>query len=95
MDSLTSWLMALIGPLARRVMAALGVGVVTYTGLSEALDAAITTAQTALGGLPAEVALLVARFGFFEYMAITSGGIVSGLLWMQLKRMAVSAGTPS
>lgn len=92
METLTSWLISLVTPIAGRVMAALGLGTVTYTGLNAAVDAALTQAQTAFTGMPADVALIVAKFGFFDYMSITSGGVVSGLVWMWAKRVVVTSG---
>lgn len=95
MTDLAQWLMGLIGPLATRVLASLGMGVLTFTGLDAALTSALDAAKSAIGGLPLDVALIVARFGFFDFMAITSGGLLSGLVWMQLKRLAVISAVAS
>lgn len=89
MSDLAAWLMGLCGPLVTRVLASLGMGVLSFLGLSEGVNAALNAAKSAMTGLPMDVALIVARFGFFDFMAITSGGILSGLVWMQLKRIAV------
>jgi hypothetical protein len=68
-------------------MLSIGLGTVTFVGLQAALDAAVSSAQSALGGLPADVALIVARFGFFDYLAILVGGLMGGVSWLILKRM--------
>lgn len=86
---LASWLMALIGPLAARVMLSLGLGVVTLTGLDTAISSALSQAKAAFGGMPSDVLMIVAKFGFFDFMSITSGGVISGLVWMELKKIAV------
>jgi hypothetical protein len=96
MDSWFAWLWAAVLPLAKRVITGLGFGWITYEGVSTAINSAIANIQTAFGGLIAEVAALLAISGFFDAMAITSGGIVSGLVWMVLKRWAwVGTGTPA
>lgn len=92
MDSWSSWLMGLIGPLVKRAAVALGFGTVTFTGVSAALESAWSAIQGSFTGLLAEVAALLAIAGFFDAMAITAGGLVSGVAWMILKRWALSAG---
>lgn len=89
MDSIADWLAKITWPLVSRVMAALGVGTVTYTGASTALGAAFQHAKDAFSGLAGDVAALLAMGGFFDFMAITSGGILSGLTWMVMKRFAL------
>jgi hypothetical protein len=89
MDSITDWLWNLIVPLAKRVAVALGFGYVSFEGVSTALESAFSSIQSAFGGLLAEVAALLAMAGFFDAMSIMSGGILSGLAWMMLKKWAV------
>lgn len=93
MDSWIDWLWQACVPVAKRVLGALGFGYVSFEGASTALESAFSAVQTALGGLAGDVAQLLAMAGFFDFMSITSGGIMSGLAWMMLKRWAVSAGT--
>jgi len=93
MDSLYDWLMSVVAPVAKRVMASLGLGVVSFTGVSTTLDAALNAAKSAWGGVLSEVASLIAMSGFFDFMAITSGGLISGVAWMVLKRWAITQGT--
>lgn len=95
MDTLSEWLFSIAWPLAKKVLVSLGLGYLTYTGLDTAVTSALDTAKAAVGSMPGDVALLVARFGFFDYMSITSGGIVSGLAWMYVKRLALTQGQPS
>ena len=40
-----------------------------------------------------EVLQIIAMAGFFDAMAITSGGLVSGLAWLVLKKFALQSGT--
>lgn len=89
MDDFAGFLGRLAWPLVSRVLAAMGFGYVTYEGASSAVDSALSAAKGALAGLGADVLQIMALSGFFEAMAITSGGIVSGLAWMAMKKMAL------
>lgn len=96
MDGLSKWLYDLSWPIVSRVLAALGLGTLTYTGVDAALTGVLSSAKNAFQGMAAEITQLLAMCGFFEAMAISSGGIISGLAWMVLKRFALSAtGTPA
>lgn len=91
MDSIAEWLARITWPLVSRCLAALGVGTVTYTGANTALSQALQSAKDAFSGLAADVFALLAMGGWFDFMSITSGGIVSGLTWMVLKRFALQS----
>lgn len=93
MDNISAWLAGLAWPLVSRVIAALGIGTVTYTGVSATVTSALDTAKNAFGGLAGEVATLLAMSGFFEAMSIGAGGLVSGMAWMVLKQFALKVGT--
>lgn len=53
-------LINLVGTLAGRILLALGISVVTYTGVSTSLDWMKAGAISAFGGLPAEMVSLIA-----------------------------------
>ncbi len=89
MDGIAAWLARISWPLVTRLMAALGVGYVTYEGADTAVTTVLNAAKGAFIGIGSEVVNLLAMAGFFEAMAITSGGIVSGLAWMTLKHFAL------
>lgn len=89
MEGIAEWLAKISWPLVSRVLVALGFGYTTYEGADSALAGAMSAAKAAFGGFSAEVLQLLALSGFFEAMAITSGGIVSGLAWMVMKRFAL------
>lgn len=89
MEGIAEWLAKISWPLVSRVMVALGFGYTTYEGADTALQSAINAAKGAFMGIGVEVLQLLAMAGFFEAMAITSGGIVSGLAWMVMKRFAL------
>lgn len=91
MDGLSKWLYDLSWPLVSRVLAALGLGTVTYTGASAGLTSALDAAKGAFAGMGMEVLQIVALSGFFDAMAISSGGLVSGLAFMVMKRFALQS----
>ncbi len=93
MDTIAEWLARISWPLITRVLSAAGIGTVTYMGADSALTTALGSVKTALAGIGGDVLQLLAMAGFFEAMAISAGGLVSGLSWLVLKRFALQAGT--
>jgi len=89
MEGVAGWLAQVSWPIVSRVLLALGFGYTSYEGADTALQMALTAAKNAMSGFMPDVLQLLAMSGFFEAMAITSGGIVSGLAWMVLKRFAL------
>ena len=89
MDGIAGWLAQISWPIVSRVLVALGFGYTTYEGADTALQGAMNAAKAAFAGFSGEVLQLLAMTGFFEAMAITSGGIVSGLAWMVMKKFAL------
>jgi Protein of unknown function (DUF2523) len=85
-----SFLMGLATPIARRVVIALGLGVVTYTGVDLAVSGLLSQAKSAWsGGLTGSVAQLVAMAGVNTALGIICGGIVGRVTMLTLKRMQV------
>lgn len=91
-DGLAQWLATITWPLVSRVLVALGLGTVTYTGASSALNSALDSAVGSAYQLTGVVFALVAKAGLFDVLAITSGGFVSGIAWLVAKRWAFAAG---
>lgn len=91
MDNIAQWLANITWPIVSRVLAALGLGTVTYAGADSALTGALGAAKNAFVGMSADILQLLAMAGFFDAMSIMSGGIVSGLSWMVLKRFALQS----
>lgn len=84
-------LINIVGTLAGRVLVALGIGVVTYTGMTTTLDWLKAGALSALSGLPFEV---VGLLGFMKVgvcisiitSAIASRAIINGVSGDTFKR---------
>ena len=86
-----TWLAALAWPMVSRVLAALGIGTVTYVGLSAAINGALSASKAALGTLGAEVTNLMAMAGFFQAMSIIAGGMIAGITLIALKKFTLGA----
>ena len=83
-----TWLVGLAGPIITRMLLAIGVGTVTYAGLSAAIGAAISAAKTAYGGMTGDVASIVALSGFGDALGIIAGAIVTSVSLVALKKFA-------
>lgn len=84
---LGAWLVSLASPIARTVMRALGLGVVTMAGVDVALTGLLGQAKAAWAGLPGEVAAYVAMAGVNTGLAILAGALVARISLIPLKTM--------
>lgn len=84
---LATFLMALVGPLARQILVSLGIGLVTFVGLDAAVNGALNSAKGALGGVTGDVLAVCAMGGLFTAMSIIAGGITARISLMTLKRL--------
>lgn len=95
MDSIGTWLASITWPLVSRVLTAIGLGSVTYVGADSALTSALEAAKAGFSGMTADILSILVIAGFFDAMSIMSGGLVSGLAWMAMKKFALqTTGSP-
>lgn len=73
-------LLNIVGSLVGRVLVALGIGVVTYTGVSATLDALRDQAVSALGALPPEIAGALALMKVGVSISIITSAIAARML---------------
>ncbi|ODS92291.1 MAG: cobalt ABC transporter permease [Comamonas sp. SCN 65-56] len=73
-------LISLVGTLVGRVLIALGISVVTFTGLSTSLDWMTAQAITAFSGLPAEMFSLIAYMKVGVCISIVTSAISARML---------------
>jgi hypothetical protein len=86
MSTLAAWLAAMVSPLLVRAMLALGVSLVTYTGVTEGVRGLIDMAKTMYGGLPADILNLAGLAGVGEGLGIVLGALVARTaLWVMSK----------
>lgn len=81
------FLLGLSGPIAKKVLVSLGIGVVTTVGLTVALDQMLGIAKANWGGLPSIVAQFMAISGVNEGLSIIAGAMVASLAMVPLKKL--------
>lgn len=80
-----AWLMGIAGPMVLRVLAQLGIGLLTYTGVDTGLNALITQAQTSYSGISADVLGLASMAGIPACLGIIAGAMTSRIaVWVAL-----------
>ena len=72
-----AWLLSLIGPLVIKALIALGVGVLTVTGVDLAVNQALQWVTQAVGGIPADMANVLGLGGVFDGMAYIAGAFAA------------------
>lgn len=82
MTGIAAWLMSMIVPILGRIMVALGVSLVTYTGITEGVRMLIDYSKGAYQGLPSTIAGLAGLAGVGEGLGLILGAIVARVaLW--------------
>lgn len=87
--ALLGGLLSITSSLVGRVMVALGIGAVTYTGLTSALDYAKAQALGALTSAPAQLVQLMGYLGVGEFISIVTSALAARLILNGLNSGAV------
>ena len=77
MSSIWAFLAAAVGPLAKRVVIALGFGVISYAALTALVGSVIAAAQSAWGGVAGAALQLSSLGGIPEVLGIITGALVA------------------
>jgi len=75
--SVASLLSSLAGPLAKRALTALGIGVVSYTAVMAAFSAAQAQILALYGQAPASMLWFIERVGMAQSMGIILGAVAA------------------
>jgi len=86
---LGAFLAAAVTPLAKRILAGLGLGILSFAAVTTALNAAISLAQGYFTGLPSTIFGLAGLAGLGEGMGIIAGAMVAKVTFNTLKRIGV------
>jgi len=91
MSGFGSFLAAIAGTLAKRVLTALGIGVVSYAAMSAALEAALSAAKNAWAGLAGfpEALALIQMAGVTVAASIIAGALTARVALQSLKKLEV------
>lgn len=84
-----SFLVALAGPVARRVMLSLGLGVVSYAGLTLVADQVKSAVISNYGNLSGSVLDLLNLIGAGQALGIVMGGIIARAAFAAVSRIGV------
>lgn len=79
--TLAAFLVGLVGPLMARWLAAMGLSLVSVTGLVVAYDALKSQVVSNIGGLPEKGVQLAGLFGIWEALGIVLGAFVFVMTW--------------
>lgn len=92
MASIAVWLAALLPSLAARVLASLGLGVVTVTGFNVAWASLKSTIISNFQGFPADIAGLAGLAGVGEGLGVILGAITARVTFAALMSASKIAG---
>jgi hypothetical protein len=84
-SNLAAWFIAMVGPTVARVLASLGLTVITLTGLTVAFDALKAQVVTGVASLPATALQLGGLFGLWEGLGIELGALAFCITWQSTK----------
>lgn len=87
MSTLGAFLAAAVGPLAKKVLQALGIGVISYAGITVALNAAINQVKASYGSIPGQLADLINYTGLGTAIGIILGAILARVSFMITERL--------
>ena len=77
MGSLAAWLLAMAGPLAARVLAALGIGWVSFAAYEVLVDAVVGSIGGLWGGLVGSVAAMAGLLGLTTAVGVMCGAMAA------------------
>jgi len=86
-SGLGTWLLSLSGPIARQVLVALGISVVSFVGFEAGVNMLLGQAKAAWAGMPADVAAYVALSGVNTGLSLIAGAMIGRLSLLPLKQL--------
>lgn len=80
-----SFILAMVGPVAIRLLVALGFTAVTFTGVTLTVDALVVYAQNSWSSVPTTILQLSTLSGIPEFLGLIFGAIAARMLmWASL-----------
>ncbi len=91
-----TWLMGLIGPLALRVLTTIGLGTLTFTGVTASLQTLIDSAVTNWASLGGDILGLASVAGIPQCLGIICGAMTARVgMWAAVSATRFVLGTPA
>lgn len=91
---IAEWILALAGPFIRRILIALGVGVISFAGLTLLANQVRDQVLSNLSGLTGDAYQVIAMSGAFEAVGILLGGLAARAALMAMERFGRVVTTP-
>ena len=83
MGGLAAWLVGLAGPMVIKALMALGIGTITFTGVTEALQGLITMTTSNWASVPSDVLMLASVAGIPQAIGIITGAFTTRVgIWV-------------
>lgn len=83
MGNLSVWLLSIAGPFVIKALTALGIGTLTFAGVTEALSGLLTMAKTNWSAMPVNVLTLATLAGIPQGLGIIAGAYTSRVaMWV-------------
>jgi hypothetical protein len=84
-----TWLVSLAGPIIKKILLTLGIGLVSYAALSVALNQAINAAKSAWSGMGGDTLALVQLAGVPDAISIIVGAVLARVAMQTVKKFEV------
>lgn len=79
------------GPIVKKALSALGVGVVSYAALITAMEGVKNSLTSIYGAITGDIAGLLGLAGFGEAIGIILGAMMARVTYLQLSRLQILA----
>lgn len=86
---LQAMLLSLAAPLVKRVLIALGIGVITYTASTAVLGVVLQSLQNSMGSMPTTVMQLSSLYGLPDFIGIILGAYSTSLTLSTVKKFGI------
>ena len=86
---LATSLISLVGPVVSKILVQLGIGAITYVGMSDTLSAILLNAKTQFLGLDPVYLQLMAIGGVPQGLGMISGAMTARLAYSQTKKFVI------
>ena len=89
MAGLGAFIISLTGPVVKKVLSSIGVGLVSYAALSTALNSVLSSAKGAIGGLSGSVLSMIQLSGCLDAASIIAGALIARVALQSIKKFEV------